>query len=275
MREKDKSLFTVVTVNYNTSDFVRLMYEVMRDLANSPFVFMVCDNGSSRSDQDALKRYFAGNENADLLFRHQGDDKASFAHAKAMDLLLSKVTTKYAVVMDSDCVLLAKGWDDVLRATMQANVVVGTSSPSEYAGNRVGATTFPLPFAMVLDMDVFRELCVSFLPGDISRGEDTAWQLKHAYEQRALPFRIWDSYNTRTFLCGPFAGLEGVGEYYQDNVLMASHFGRGSSCGIAKYFKGGPQNVIFNFFRRMKGIREKKVWMSICRDIAARHIEKF
>jgi hypothetical protein len=269
MPGSDSPQVTVVTVNYNSFEFVRLMYESMRTLSGGGFRMLVCDNGSRPAQRDRLCRYFAGKTDVGLLFRDQGSEQASFAHARAVDLLLSRVETAYAVVMDSDCVFLSRDWDRVVLEAMGRYEIIGTTSAKEQGSHRIGGGTFPLPFAMCLRMSTFRSLGVSFMPGDISRGQDTAWQLKEAYTARGLPSCVFDSYNTRTFRSGPFARLEGVQEYYYQGKLIASHFGRGSSGGIAKYFRSGPKNPFFNVFRWMKGRVEMRSWMAICRRIVA------
>jgi hypothetical protein len=155
---------------------------------------------------------------------------------------------------------------------MRSVEIIGTSSPKEHAGFRIGGTIFPLPFAMFLRVSTFRSLGVSFMPGNVALGQDTAWQLKEAFEKKGLPHQVFDSYNTRTFSSGPFAKLEGVGEYYYKGRLIASHFGRGSTKGLAKYFLEAPKNPIVNIFRWLKGIKETRIWLGICRQIVAEEV---
>jgi hypothetical protein len=269
MPENDSPQITVVTVHYNSFEFVRLMYESFIALTQNKFRMLVCDNGSRLIHKNRLCGYFESRKDVELVFREQGRERASFAHARALDLLLSQVKTEYALVMDSDCVLLAKDWDRLMVDTMRCCEIIGTTSDKEHAGARIGGGTFPLPFAMFLRVRTFRSLGVSFMPGEVAQGQDTAWQLKEAYTKRGLSSCVFDGYNTRTFRSGPFARLEGIQEYYYQGKLIASHFGRGSSGGLAKYFTNNPMNPFFNIFRWFKGQVEMRSWMAICRKIVA------
>ncbi len=77
--------------------------------------------------------------------------------------------------------------------------------------------------------------------------------------------------NTRSFKDGPFHNLVAVGEYYLDEIF-ASHFGRGSYLGWAKYFKEWKKKlysipIIGAYIINLKGRREKKKWIKICKKI--------
>ena len=47
--------------------------------------------------------------------------------------------------------------------------------------------------------------------------------------------KIFKAYNTRNYKKGPFKSLICAEFYLGDDKIFASHFGRGSSLGIAKY----------------------------------------
>jgi len=268
MPENDDVRITVVTVHYNSFEFIRLMYESFLALSRERFQMMICDNGSNFFHKMRLRKYFEGKPNVRLFLREQGHEPASYCHARGLDLLLAKVTTEYAVIMDSDCVFLAKNWDSLMINAMQSCEIIGTAAAQNYTGKRIGGYTFPLPFAMLLRMGTFRSLGVSFMPGDITLGQDTAWQLKEAYENKKLPWRVLEARNTREYKEGPFRDLI-VAEFYFEGALIASHFGRGSTCGAAKYRGRIDIPILSAIFRRIRGNSEKIRWIKRCRDIIA------
>ncbi|MEI6437723.1 MAG: glycosyltransferase [Candidatus Omnitrophota bacterium] len=266
---------TVLTVHYRSFDFVKLMHDSLAALAREDFKMLICDNGPAGAERGRLNRYFEDKKNVEIIFRDQGDEQASVAHARAMDLLLSRVETEFALVMDSDCVLLQAGWDRILIDALGACELIGSvyQKGADYAGFRADSTAFPLPFIMFLRHATYASLGVSFMPGDRAKGQDTAWQLKGAYEQKQLPYRIFDSFNTRYFSDGPFASQEGVYEYYYQGKLIGSHFGRGSTAGIAKYFRAAPANIFFNVFRWLKGLHQMRLWIETCRGIVEKEVK--
>lgn len=261
-------LITVLTVNYNTSDFIELMLYSLSKLTATPYKVIICDNGSKNKDISKLKISAQKNNNVELLFRQQ-TKPGSIAHAEALDLLIEKVDTKYTVIMDSDCVFLLKSWDEKLIEKIDDKVkVIGTTCPEDRCGQRIGAGAFPLPFAVLFETDVYKKLGIGCVSGDVKKGEDTCWQWKAKFTAGGYEGQTFITRNTRDFKKGPFRELTGIEEYYLDeDILIASHFGRGSSNGAAKYFKWFNIPVISAYIRRYYGRIEKKRWISKCCEI--------
>lgn len=270
MRERQmvEPLITVVTVNYNTSDFIELMLYALRKLTFNSYKVIICDNGYKDKDILRLVKIAKENKGVELIFRQQ-NGPASKAHSEALDVLIGMVNTKYTVTFDSDCTFLLKNWDKRLIEKIDDKVkVIGTTCPEGRCGQRIGAGAFPLPFAALFETDVYKKLGISCVAGNVKKGEDTCWQWKTKFAAGGYEGQIFITRNTRDFKKGPFRELTGIEEYYLDeDILIASHFGRGSSNGAAKYFKWFKIPIISAYIRRYCGRIEKKRWISTCYQI--------
>ena len=142
-------LITVVTVNYNTSDFIRLMLYALSRLTLHPYKVMICDNGSKENEISTLKKIAGKYNNVELIFRRQ-TSIGSIAHGEALDILIEKVDTKYTVIMDSDCTFLIKNWDDILIGRINDEVkIIGTQL---HTNKFPKPDDFPLPFAVLFEI---------------------------------------------------------------------------------------------------------------------------
>jgi glycosyltransferase involved in cell wall biosynthesis len=263
-----KPLITVLTVNYNTSDFIELMLYSFSKLTVNPYEVIICDNGSKNKDISKLKMLTQKNDHVELFFRKQ-TKSGSIAHAEALDLLIEKVDTKYTVIMDSDCVFLLKNWDEILIKNIDNKTkITGSTSPENRRGNRIGGGNFPLPFAVLFETKVYKELNISCLPDDKIKGQDTCWQWEPGFISNGFRGKTFITRNTRDFKQGPFADLTGVEDFFTDEgELIASHFGRGSSSGAGKYFKQFKIPIISGCLRRCCGRIEKRKWIAKCYEI--------
>lgn len=261
-------LITIVTANYNTSDFIKLMLYALDKLTFNPYKVIICDNGSKDSDILNLVKIAQNDENVELVFRKQTSE-ASQAHAEALDILISKANTKYTVTLDSDCTFLVKDWDTKLLKEINGKIkIVGSGFPSINKENKNRGKGFPLPFISLFETEVYKELNISCLPGDIKKAEDTCWQWPHKFTHAGYKGFALVGKNTRYFKKGRFGGILGVAEYYTtDGNLTACHFGRGASSGAAKYFKWLKIPVFSGLLKRCCGRIDKKKWISKCYEI--------
>lgn len=258
-------VITVLTVNYNTSDFIELMLYSLERLTVRPYRVIICDNGSKQADILKLVGIVQKNKCVELVFRQQGEI-GSRAHGEALDILTDLADTEYTVIMDSDCVFLLKGWDERLISQLDDEVkIVGATSPVNRAGERQGGGNFPLPFAVLFETAVYKGLGIRCVPADKIRGGDTCWEWQKKFTAGGFTGKTFISKSTRDYKQGPFGDLIGVEEYYtEDGKLVASHFGRGSSLGEAKYFKRLKAPIVSRYIKRFYGKTEKHRWMSKC-----------
>ena len=193
-------------------------------------------------------------KDVDVIFRLQSAS-GSIAHAEALDILIEKVNTKYTVIMDSDCVLLMRGWDKYMINQMKNKIqIVGSAEIEDVNVNRLG-TSFVLPFLCMFNTKTYKSLNISCLPGDIKNGQDVCWEWEKKYKEKNFGCSKFIGKSTRRNNKIEFSDLVGVENYYtKDNKIIASHFGRGSSLGFAKYkswyFKTIPylSKILNNFY---------------------------
>jgi len=262
MQEKNRPLITIVTVNYKTADFIELMLYSFLKLTKNNYKVLICDNYSSDQEMVRLAKVVQKYDNVEVIFRKQ-TSFGSIGHAEAMDLLVSKVTTPYFVTMDSDAIFLKKDWDDVLINRLDDTIkVIGTTLPPTAQNTK--PIDFPLVFAVLYETETYHRLNPSFMPGDIKKdkSKDTGWEIREKYLADGFQGFVFDAKNTKESFDTPYEKLY-CAVYYLDEMLMASHFGRGSSGGVAKYnnkwwFK---IPILSRLIRKGIGLEEKKAWI--------------
>lgn len=262
-------LISVLITNYNTLDFVKLSLYALKKLTKNKFKVLINDNGSDVRNLAGLEEMAKENDNVILNFRKSENSNASFAHSEALDILIKMADTKYTAVLDSDCVFLLKNWDEYLISRLNEKIkIAGSPLPKEKSGLK--PSNFPFQFAVLFETEVYKNLGISCMPRDISKGEDTCWEWKPKFINNGYKADIFVSKNTRDFKKGAFGHITGVSEYYINrNELIASHFGRGSSGSTVKYYDKWYFNFPFvsKITRKYMAIKEKRDWIRICYSI--------
>lgn len=273
------ALLTIVLTNYNTVDFIELLLYALSKLTRHPYQVLINDNGSTQEQKLRLLALMARYPACLLHCRDSKGESGSLAHGRALDLLMTYVQTPYAVVFDSDAVVLKRHWDAWILDQLVGKVkMAGTPLGERWAGGK--PTDWPLPFLAGLEMETFRQLGVSWQPildeqsrPRVTAGvvQDTAWELRPEYQKHGWQARLLFPQNTRYWQRGPFRTLVGVEEYYTDkdcNDLFASHFGRGHSRGQAKYKEWQYRvPVVGTFLAHRAGERDIRAWIATCRSI--------
>ena len=265
-----EELITIIIVNYNTSAFIEVSLFALEKLTKSKYKVIICDNGSSYFDKKGLKGIVSKYDNIELLFRKQLAH-GSIGHGEALNILVDKIDTPYGVILDADATFLKRGWDEILINQLDDKVkIIGTSLPK----NPIKPVDFPLTFAVLFDTEVFKSLKIDMRPKNSKIGQDVGWEmrekfLKSGYKGKVLEVRI-----TREYKDGPFRNII-CAEYYFEGYdsIFACHFGRGSSLGAAKYQEWSKllQLPYINLMaRKIRGCRDKKEWLAICREIIER-----
>jgi len=263
--KKNPPMFTVVTVNWNTADFLEVMLEAFTKLSTHEFLFYVMDNGSCKKDMDKLVSISKKYPQFSVRYRQQ-NKTGSINHAEALDLLIPEVHTPYTVVMDADCTFLMKGWDEYCISQLDESVkIIGTELGAVKEVEK--KNNFVFPFAAFFETKTHRDLNTSSMPGDRSRGQDTCWQWKRDHGAAGYEHKIFSVRNTRTYKGGPFKDIISAEYYTQEGTLIANHFSRGSTLGASKYASKIPIPYIRTFIGKQIGAREKKTWIETCRNI--------
>lgn len=253
-----KELITVATAHYNATKFIEVSLDALMKLTTNEFRVIICDNGSSEPEIRKLKELKElYHPHIEVIFRQQsvpGD--ASIGHGEASNILVENINTPYGVFLESDAIFLKKGWDEIMIKELKGKTKIVGCPMTE---NPLRPTDFPSVFATMFDTKAFKSLKIDMRSKNIKIGLDTGWEMREKFLAAGYKSKTFEAKKTREYKQSPFQNVL-CGVYYFKGMLMASHFGRGSSLGEAKY--KGPK-----FIRRMIGQRELERWLRICREI--------
>jgi glycosyltransferase involved in cell wall biosynthesis len=263
-----KEKISILIVNFNSSGFVGLSLYALSKLTKNLYQVFIIDNGSSQGDYKNLLKISKDYKNVFVERREKEFDMASMEHGTALNYLAKKVNTPYFSILDADATWLIKNWDEILIKRINDKVkLIGTQAP---AGK---SQDFPLMFAILFETETFRKMNIDFRPKDLSKGQDTGFEMREKYLKAGFIGENIEMKNTREYKDGPFNNLI-CGEYYLEGIdhIFASHFGRGSTLGSSKYRRGWKKiiynfPVLGNFILDYKGKKEKKEWINICKKI--------
>lgn len=260
-----ESTITIITVNYNTSDFIEVMLHGLHTLSKKTYPIIICDNGSSDENVLKLVELQKKYSNVELVFRTQSQ-AGSIGHAEAVDLLAERVRTPYFLLMDADCCILRNDWDQILLDEFKENIkVFGTPRLLQNGDN---LEDFPTGFSTIYDKETYDRLECSFMPGPggTAENQDTGYLISERFRANGFAYGNLVAKNTRHYKSGPFGDLL-CAEYYLDKEckeLFSCHFSRGSSNGKDKYKEGLLLKVpvVNKLYRHINGRRDRKKWIN-------------
>jgi len=268
-------ILTIITVNFNTSDFVSNQLNCLRLLTKSPYRVLIADNNSTHTDLTKLNNIIKNHPEAKLL-HHRPTTSGSIAHGEALNFLISHVSTPYFSLLDSDAVWLKKNWDELLINQLTDKIkIIGTQ-----ADGPTKPQDFPAVYGFLTKTAIFKKLNIDMRPNNNRATQDTGWEIREKFLISDYQGKVLTMKNTRVFKDGQFASLVGIGEYYNNlGELFASHFGRGSSLGAAKYYKSWKVFLyrlpkIGPYLLKRKGEKEKRRWFAICHQIVNNQLSK-
>lgn len=274
MSQERKKKITVLLVNYNTSEFVGLLLYSLYNLTQNYYQVIICDNGSNDMELIKLSHIVRKYKDVNVFFRLQSQH-GSIGHSEALDILIEKVNTKYTVILDSDCVLLMKGWDQYMINQMDEHIkIVGSSEIDGVKVDRFGSD-FVLPFISMFETKIFKDLKISCMPKNLKNGEDTCWEWSKKYKENNYKCSKFIGKSTRNNFNTEFSNIVGIEIYYTlENKLIGSHFGRGSSNGYAKYKEWYFRLIPFlsKYLNNLYGQQQKNKWILKSIDIIKRSL---
>lgn len=264
-------IITICITHFNDTDFILNTLYCLSKITKNSYKVIIRDNNSKLENYQKLKQEASQYENVFLYKAEEGFNlKGSLAHGTALNDLVGKIGTPYGAIFDADCTFLVKNWDEILIKKFNDKVkIIGTQAPP-------GSTKpqdFPLMFAILFETKVLKNLKIDFRPKDISQAQDSGHELREKYLSAGFSGLLLEAKNTREYKEGPFAKILGVEEYYLSGYpqVFACHFGRGATSGSAKYKKGVGFFYKIPFIsrplRKMRGRKEIKKWISICKTI--------
>jgi hypothetical protein len=258
-------ILTIITVNYKTSDFISLMLYAFSKLTKNKFKVLICDNYSSEKEIRKIKRVTSYYDNTEVFFRKQSQF-GSVGHAEGLDFLLQKVTTPFFVNIDSDATVLLKNWDELLIKKLNKKIkLIGTS----VAKSSKKYLDFPQIYLVLYETETFKKLNNSFMPSDLNNPKkDTGFMIRTKYKENNYKGSILETVNTRENNNTIFKNIL-CSVYFLDSKLIASHFGRGATAGMAKFNSRLIYKIPFfsKFIRKFFGLKDKRAWIKVCRKI--------
>ena len=262
---------TILIVNYNSADFINLSLYALKKLTRNSYKVFILDNDSKIKDYEKLKSYTSKYKN---IYLERMDTKltGSMAHGTALNELIKKVSTPYFSILDADATWLKKDWDEILiNKITDRTKVIGTQAPLQKSQD------FPLMFAILFETETFKKLAIDFRPKDLTKNQDTGWEMREKYLSAGYQAINLTFKNTRTYKNGPFKNLSTIGEFYLENNyknIFASHFGRGSN-PFAKqilFIKKRYLRTILLPINYILWHIEKRGWIYICKKIINKQI---
>lgn len=262
---KKTPLITCLIVNYNTTSFLEVSLQAIETLTKNEYRILICDNGSKASEIKKLRSLISTNDRISLITRKQ-TEPGSIGHGEALDILIRRVVTPYFVTFDADATILKKNWDVMMLENINSTTkAIGTpvSGPNKPAD-------FPLAFVAMYCTNTFKALNCYFLPDKdcIRQGKDTGYIIREKFIANGFKGVVFTQKNTRYHKNLFFSPLLCV-EYHYNDLLFASHFGRGSTMGSAKY-KSSPFFKIPIFKKVLRyyiGRKERNLWIQKCKHL--------
>ena len=256
-------MLTIVTVNYNSADFIEVMLKALTKFTVNPWKMIICDNGSTYKDIAKLGELAYNYNNIDRFSRTQ-TKFGSVGNGEGLNKLIPMIDTEYGAILDADCMPLVKGWDQTLINQLNEKCpIAGFSPPCNTPVKK--PLDFPLQFLTLFKTDIMQSLNIDFKPRDITKYEDTAWELRDKYMKAGFKSYTIPGWLTRHYKEGQF-GSTICAEHYLGHVLFGVHFGRGSDPNSLKYCKNKLRRFIARFGHRA----DKKKWLNICNRIIDR-----
>jgi len=227
----DITICSVVHNDNNSGLFDLMVRSVYKYTSEEPR-FIICDAGNNSLDKYASLSNFT-------IVPSNSNATGSLQHGESLNQIFNLVSTKRFAIVESDCIILEKGWDDIgypkhkfLACLKQDGCKPGR--PMYHACFMVGGTQL-LRHGGIID----------FRPGkDGNRSsrsynpwEDVGWQL---YDK----IKIGGQVNEMTFVdCKSgkgqyFDGKFQSDEFWRNGKAIMAHFGRGSNIGGKAIRKG-------------------------------------
>jgi len=260
---------SILIVNYNTFDFVKLSLYALSHLTKSSFHVYICDNGSQKKDIAKLEKLKDTYKNITIFFRQQSQE-GSIGHAEALDFLIEKSQSPFTVILDADCIFLYNGWDKLLISELKDKVVIAGTPPVPTQNRK--PLDFPLMYAVIFTTEIYNSLNISMMPDpdNITKGMDTGHEMRKKYLNAGYRSFILQCKSTRIDQSGPFGKITYCAEYYHPEIsdIFACHFGRGSSKGAAK-FNSRIFKIPFigTYLKSFRSKTDTKRWILKCYQI--------
>jgi glycosyltransferase involved in cell wall biosynthesis/predicted O-methyltransferase YrrM len=139
-------LLTIISVNFNTKEWIKLLIEKVKEYTRIPYELIVVDNGSS----DGSVEYLQSQKDVSLI-----QTGKNLGHGPALDYGFSFIRTKYAIVLDSDAHPIHADWINKLVTPLNNECLLsGIHHHRNYAH----------PACLALELKTFYKYKLTFIP---------------------------------------------------------------------------------------------------------------
>ena len=240
-RHSEYSDLTVITVAAHDRDSGLLHYMIRSvfKFTDLPPRIIISDNGHN----GPLAEMYDDNKYISVVKNAELHKNASMSHGSGLNKAFALVETDRTAIIESDCVVLNKGWDDTADCLMSGAV------KTQFLDKFGFRAYFPL-FLVFSTSAMKKDGDIDFMPesgGKSKVGRDTGWQIyKKVSEEEVSPLEVVKCtdekcmYFDRKFVPNAL-------ELWKDGIPIVAHVGRGS-----KVLRRGP-----HIFKMWKPILEK------------------
>ena len=240
MKESD---LTVVTVAENDNGLINYMVDSIFAFTTPKPNVIICDNGRNGALLDVYKN------NPDVTVvknKTYGFLGGSNRHGEGLNLVLPLVETKRSAIIESDCVILKSGWDEMDSSKYK----MSAAQKPTHDGSRHY-------YVCVMVFDTAKLKGIDWRPGrDGTRAnnksytvEDCGWRLRERLNPNDV--KLMGQIDTKTgngqFLDGTFCS----DEFTLNGDSIVAHYGRGSHVHNKTVRKGfPPHDVQLHLFKQ-------------------------
>lgn len=271
-----KEKLTICTVNFNSSEFILTMLYCLKKITKNNYKVIIRDNNSKKKDYNNLEKNLNIYPNVSLYRIENFNFYGSKAHGMAVNDLITKIDTKYGVLLDADFTFLHKNWDEILISEISDEYPIIGTQLSEFSKKPLD---FPYVYGVLFDVKILKKLQIDFKPNSIdtntSNVKDTGYRLRKIYLKNGYKGKLLTNKRTTVYKLGPFRRIN-CSEFYFNGYekIFGSHFKRGSTVNKSKYIRN-KKITIFKIpiigyqILKIKVKREKKKWIKTCKLIAS------
>lgn len=109
-----RHLISIVTVNYNSYDFLQLLAESLREYASLDYELIVVDNSTNPQELDPILY----GPTQQLILGH------NLGHGTGLNIGASRSWTRYTMFVDVDCHFTRAGWEEECLGQMTVRDIV-------------------------------------------------------------------------------------------------------------------------------------------------------
>lgn len=206
-------MLTIITSNYNTNDFLNPLEESIQKNTKMEFNLII----GTPQNQIISSKY------GKIITHKINEAQGSKNHGLVLNQLIKEVKTKFCLIIDIDCFIILKDWDELLIPLLSKYRLIGAEAfrVDKITKTRLLHANFLLGYT-----DDFKN--INFCP-DFSRNVDTAGFL--SIQLKDQPILELKHMNPTLYFNSVHCA-----EYQYDNKIIYYHYGRGAS------LRGGIEN---------------------------------